>query len=163
VDAGVLRDAAQEKLPAYMVPAAFVALDALPLTPNGKVDRKALLALEAVRPDEGDAYVAPRDDLERRIAEIWAEVLGLERVGADTNFFELGGHSLLLAQVHGLLQESLDPDVTIIELFQFPTVGALAARLAAREESDREDQKNARTRNLAAGRQALMQRRRIRR
>jgi acyl carrier protein len=75
-------------------------------------------------------YEAPRGDLERRIAEIWEQALGLERVGAHDNFFDLGGHSLLLARVHTALRRKLETEISIIELFRFPTVASLAARLA---------------------------------
>ncbi|HEX2078241.1 MAG TPA: amino acid adenylation domain-containing protein [Longimicrobium sp.] len=128
-DAAALREHLRAGLPEYMVPTAFVAMEALPLSPNGKVDRKALPAPEARR-DEAVAFVAPRDETERAIAEIWREALGVEQVGVDDNFFDLGGHSLLLVRVHGRIREALGPEVTVVELFQHPTVGALAARLA---------------------------------
>ena len=96
--AGELRAALQAHLPDYMLPSAFVTLDALPLTANGKVDRKALPA-----PDLGalqaHRYVAPRTATEAALCRIWAQTLGLERVGVEDNFFELGGHSLLAVQV----------------------------------------------------------------
>jgi FkbM family methyltransferase len=113
-------------LPDPMQPAAWVFLEALPLTPNGKLDRTRLPEPEAqARPHE-----APRSHLERSVAGIWAEVLELERVGAHENFFDLGGHSLLLARVHASLREKLRAEISIVELFRFPTVASLAARLA---------------------------------
>jgi aryl carrier-like protein len=129
-DAAALREHLRAGLPEYMVPAAFVTMEALPLSPNGKVDRKALPAPEAKR-DEAVAFVAPRDETERAIAAIWREALGVEQVGVDDNFFDLGGHSLLLVRVHGRIREALGAQVTVVELFQHPTVGALAARLAS--------------------------------
>jgi acyl carrier protein len=121
-----LRRLLREALPEYMVPAAFVVLDALPLTPNGKVDREALPAPEGERQVEA-AYVAPRSELEAQIAQIWREVLGLEQVGIDDNFFDLGGNSLLLIRVHGELHELLRRELPITDLFRFPTIRALAA------------------------------------
>ena len=88
----------KERLPDYMVPAVFATLDALPLTPNGKVDRPALPEPDLARPELRSPYVAPRDELERTVAGIWRELLGVEQVGVDDNFFELGGHSLLMAR-----------------------------------------------------------------
>jgi amino acid adenylation domain-containing protein len=129
-DAAALREHLRAGLPEYMVPTAFVTMEALPLSPNGKVDRKALPAPEAKR-DEAVAFVAPRDETERAIAAIWREALGVEQVGVDDNFFDLGGHSLLLVRVHGRIREALGAQVTVVELFQHPTVGALAARLAS--------------------------------
>jgi amino acid adenylation domain-containing protein len=129
-DAAALREHLRAGLPEYMVPALFVGMEALPLSPNGKVDRKALPAPEAKR-DEAVAFVAPRDETERAIAAIWREALGVEQVGVDDNFFDLGGHSLLLVRVHGRIREALGAEISVVELFQHPTVGALAARLAA--------------------------------
>src|SRR3712207_7925149 len=90
-----LRRFLKEKLPEYMVPAAFVALEALPLTPNGKLDRRALPAPEPARAQ----YVAPRTEVEEALAGIWAELLRVERVGAHDHFFALGGHSLLATRL----------------------------------------------------------------
>ena len=112
-------------LPDPMQPAAWVFLEALPLTPNGKLDRTRLPEPEA----QERPYEAPRSHLEQSVAGIWAEVLGLERVGAHENFFDLGGHSLLLARVHASLREKLRAEISIVELFRFPTVASLAARL----------------------------------
>ena len=116
-------------LPEYMVPAAFVPLDALPLTPNGKVDRKALPAPDAAH-QSARAYEAPRGELETRLAGIWAEVLGVERVGRHDNFFELGGHSLLAVRlVERMRRAGMGTDVRTI--FASPTVASLAAGTAA--------------------------------
>jgi acyl carrier protein len=109
-----------------MLPSAWAFLEAMPLTANGKLDRARLPEPEA----RDRVYEAPRGDFERRIAEIWEQALGLERVGAHDNFFDLGGHSLLLARVHTALRRKLETEISIIELFRFPTVASLAARLA---------------------------------
>ena len=118
-----------ERLPAFMLPAAFVGLDALPLTPNGKVDRKALPAPTAQKQSETQ-YVAPQNEHERHLIALWQAVLQLERVGVHDNFFELGGHSLLLIQLHRRLQERYGKQVTVMDLFRYPTVAALAAHLS---------------------------------
>jgi amino acid adenylation domain-containing protein len=118
-----------EKLPEYMIPSAFVLLDRLPLTPNGKLDRKALPSPDMARPSLAASYLAPTSELERRIAQVWQEVLHLDKVGVRDNFFELGGHSLLLAQVHGRLVEILKQDLPIVVLFKYPTILALAGHL----------------------------------
>jgi len=117
---------AKEKLPAYMVPSAIITLDALPLSPNGKLDHRALPVPEAVRPELESAYVAPRTHDQRTIAEVWQEVLRVEKVGLHDNFFDLGGHSLLITQVHGKLLGVLSKDLSLIDLFKYPTVDALA-------------------------------------
>lgn len=128
-----LRAFLKEKLPAYMIPSAFVALDALPLTPGGKVDRRALPSPSQLRPEPDAAYVAPRTELERTIAQIWQETLRVERVGMHDNFFDLGGHSLLLVQVHSRLCELFSPNLAIIELFEHPTVSALAKHISQQQ------------------------------
>ncbi len=114
------------RLPAAMVPAVFVSLEALPLTPNGKLDRAALPAPEGERPELADAYAAPRTEIEQVIAGVWRELLGLDRVGLSDNFFELGGHSMLMVRLRERLRETLERDVAVVDLFRFPTVATLA-------------------------------------
>jgi len=141
---GELRRHLRAKLPESMVPSAFVVLPELPLLPNGKVDRKALPAPEGERPDLAAPFTVAKGRLEGALAAVWRSVLGVERVGVDDNFFDLGGHSLLLAEVHHKLRESLPDDLgsrlTMVELFQYPTIAALARHLrpeiAARISSD---------------------------
>ncbi|MEM9291606.1 MAG: amino acid adenylation domain-containing protein [Acidobacteriota bacterium] len=125
LDPTVLKLWLGERLPAPMVPEAFVPLDALPRTPNGKLDRRALPEPGASLSDA--PFVAPRSALEADIAEVWREILELETVGIDDNFFEVGGNSLSLARVAGRLREVLQRRVSIVELFRFPTVRTLAA------------------------------------
>ena len=124
---GELRAFLGRSLPEYMLPAAFVALDRLPLTPNGKVDRQALPAPEG-RPELEAEYQAPRTGAEEVVCGIWAEVLGVERVGVNDSFFELGGDSLLLLRVHGRLRQHY-PRVAVTDLFRSPTPAALARQL----------------------------------
>ncbi len=152
-----LKDHLRIGLPDFMVPAHFVTLPALPQTPNGKIDRKALPA-----PDVGNApavaaaYVAPVGDLEEAIATIWKDVLKLPQVGIQDNFFDLGGHSLLAVQAHRRLREALQRDLSITDIFRFPTIQTLSQYLsqdgadnaAAQQGTDR-----------AAGRRAAMARR----
>jgi natural product biosynthesis luciferase-like monooxygenase protein len=124
--AASLRAFLRERLPDYMVPAAFVVLEALPLTANGKLDRKALAASAAQQARPGAAYVAPGSQIERTIADIWSRALKLERVGVEDNFFDLGGHSLLMAQVHSQLQSAFQREFPLVVLLERPTVQALA-------------------------------------
>ncbi|ALF53778.1 PscJ [Nostoc piscinale CENA21] len=121
-----LRGFLEAKLPNYMIPAAFVTLEALPLTPNGKVDRKALPTPDTTHPELTAVYQPPQTELEQTIADVWQAVLNVERVGIHDNFFELGGHSLLLIQVHSQLQKILQKDFLLVEMFQYPTVSRLA-------------------------------------
>jgi amino acid adenylation domain-containing protein/thioester reductase-like protein len=124
-----LRTFLRGKLPEYMVPSAFVTLDGLPLSPNGKVDRKALPVPEGARPELEEAYVAPATPVEQALAELWTEVLGLERVGTQDNFFELGGHSLLATQVISRVRKTLQVELPLRALFEAPTIAALAERV----------------------------------
>ena len=126
-----LRNYLQERLPDYMIPSAWVTLDALPLTANGKVDRKALPAPDSQRPELSSAYIAPRSAIERDIAEVWQEVLGIENIGVNDNFFDLGGHSLLLAQVQSRLARKLSGPLMLLDLFRYPTVASLAEFLSS--------------------------------
>jgi amino acid adenylation domain-containing protein len=122
-----LRTFLRERLPEYMVPSAFVTLDAFPLTPNGKVDRKALAAPDARV--EARVFAPPHTPQEQAIAEIWREVLRLDRVGRDDDFFALGGHSILATQVLSRVRRELGVDLPLRTLFEAPTVHALAERL----------------------------------
>jgi amino acid adenylation domain-containing protein len=121
-----LRRHLRESLPEAMVPAAFVPLAALPLTANGKLDRVALPAPERTRRVTDSAYMPPRDPVEQGLAEIWAEVLRLERVGVQDDFFALGGHSLLATQLISRVRERFEVEVPITALFDHPTVEGLA-------------------------------------
>jgi acyl-coenzyme A synthetase/AMP-(fatty) acid ligase len=133
-----LRECLRGRLPDYMVPAAFVTLEALPLTPNGKLDRKALPVPGFERPELSASYVAPGNPTEKILADIWAQSLALEKVGIHDNFFELGGHSLLLVQVQSRVCEKLQTQVSIVEMFQYPTISSLARHLSQPSaESDR--------------------------
>jgi amino acid adenylation domain-containing protein/non-ribosomal peptide synthase protein (TIGR01720 family) len=123
-----LRSFLEQRLPEYMVPSAFVHLEALPLSPNGKVDRKALPAPDSL-PELARAFVAPRDEVERKLASIWAEVLRLERVGIHDNFFELGGHSLLATQTLSRIRSAFGVELPLRDLFDAPTVATLGGRV----------------------------------
>ncbi|WP_190238530.1 non-ribosomal peptide synthetase [Marilutibacter maris] len=123
-----LRDALTASLPAHMVPAAFVLLDRLPLTPNGKLDRAALPAPQF---SSDRAYSAPDGEIERRMAEIWGELLGVARVGRDDDFFDLGGHSLLAMQLTPRLRTAFGVEVPLAKLFEAPVLRHVAAQIAA--------------------------------
>ena len=121
-----LRDYLKQKLPEYMVPAAFVLLDALPLTPNGKIDRRALPLPDQTQPAREREFVAPGTLMEERLAEIWTQVLGVKQIGIHDNFFDLGGHSLLVAQLLFRLRDEFQIDLPLPMLFEQPTIAELA-------------------------------------
>jgi hypothetical protein len=125
-----LRRFVQEKLPDYMLPAAFVLLEALPLSPNGKLDRQALPAPDQARPELEVAFLAPRTPREVVLAALWAEVLRLERVGLHDNFFDLGGHSLQAVRLATKISTALGLEVSVKSLFLHPSIAALAEALA---------------------------------
>ena len=134
-----LRRAIKEKLPSYMIPSAFVVLEAMPLTPNGKIDRKALPAPDQTRPDIEGVFVAPRTPIEEMIADIWSQVLKLEKVGVHDKFFSLGGHSLLATQVAERVRETFKVALPLRLFFETPTVADLAdyvVRSQVREADD---------------------------
>jgi amino acid adenylation domain-containing protein len=133
VSVDALRSHLRQRLPEYMVPAVFVSLETLPMSPNGKVDRRALPAiaddpLAALSPDQTE----PEDEAERKVAEIWEQVLGIPRVGRDSNFFDLGGDSLRLVRARSRLQQAFRKEVAVVDLFSYTTVRALARHLSGR-------------------------------
>ena len=130
VSVGELRGHLKTRLPEYMVPSAYLFLESLPLTPNGKVDRRALAALLLEVEEEGGAG-APRTPAEELVAGIFAEVLGLERVGPAADFFALGGHSLLAVRALSRLREAFGVSLPVKILFEAPTVSALAEAVTA--------------------------------
>ncbi|HEU5367436.1 MAG TPA: amino acid adenylation domain-containing protein [Ktedonobacterales bacterium] len=124
-----LRSFLKDRLPDYMMPSTFVVLEAMPLNSNGKIDRKALPEPELTRKELGSEFVAPRTPLEESIAQIWMEVLGVERVGSQDNFLELGGHSLLAVQVISRLYEAYQIELPLPSIFEAPTVADLAEQV----------------------------------
>ncbi|BDI19721.1 hypothetical protein ANSO36C_55230 [Nostoc cf. commune SO-36] len=127
--ASVFRSFCLDKLPEYAIPSIFVLLKALPLTANGKIDYQALPTPEQSRPELEQLYVAPRTGLERQLAEIWSEILGLEQVGIYDNFFELGGHSLLITQLLAKIRKAFSVELPLKLLFDAPTIADLAAQI----------------------------------
>jgi amino acid adenylation domain-containing protein len=119
------------KLPDYMVPSAFVFLDALPLTPNNKLDRLALRAPDASKQDTQATFVAPRNDLERRLTQIWEEVLGIQPIGVKDNFFDLGGHSLVAISLFAQIENEFAEKLPLATLLQSGTVETLAETIQA--------------------------------
>jgi amino acid adenylation domain-containing protein len=117
-----LRAHLRRKLPDYMIPAAFAVLDSLPLTPSGKVDRRALPARSGERPDLEEAHIAPRDELEKRLAHIWERVLGLQSVGIRDSFFDLGGHSLLAVRLVWEIEKELGQRLPLVSFFHDSTI-----------------------------------------
>ena len=139
--AGTLRSTLESKLPDYMVPSAVVFLPELPLTDNGKIDRKALLKLPppnitlsgAGGPPENKSGHQTSDEIGRIVAAAWQDALGIPSVGTNDNFFDLGAHSLTVAEVQAKLQEALGREISLLDLFEFSTVSALARHLAGTE------------------------------
>ena len=127
LEVGELRSYLSGKLPAYMVPTSFVKLESFPLTSSGKVDRRALPApdLSTVSRE----YVAPRNELEEQLAEIWQEVLGVQPIGVTDDFFALGGHSLLAVRIFLEIERGFGKKLPLATLFQTPTIEKLAAAL----------------------------------
>ena len=142
---GELRAFLKERLPEYMLPSAYVSLDRLPLTPHGKVDRRALPQPDGEARELDVPFVAPRSAVEEVLCEIFAEVLGVERVGVHDNFFELGGHSLLATQVASRVRKAFQPDLPLRKVFEAPTAGALAEILVAGEPSPGQLERTAET------------------
>ncbi|WP_225408514.1 non-ribosomal peptide synthetase [Stigmatella hybrida] len=156
---GELREYLSRQLPAFMVPSFFIPLEKLPRTSTHKIDRSALPAPALPSPSQEAGWVDPSAGYERRIAEIWQEVLGLERVSAHDNFFDLGGHSLLLVQVQGRLERALGQPVPLVILLQHPTVSALARWCTQAPPPPRVEQHQSQAENRRAAMKRLMERR----
>ncbi|OUL18652.1 hypothetical protein BV378_34960 [Nostoc sp. RF31YmG] len=131
-----IRTFLKEKLPEYMVPNTFVVMDKFPLTPNGKIDRRALPTPQQAKVVVAEAFVAPRNPVEQKLAEIWTQVLQLEQVGIDDNFFELGGHSLLATQVISRVRQAFCVEISLRSLFSNPTIAELAQAIAQLQTGD---------------------------
>lgn len=123
---GELRNHLKTELPEYMLPAAFVKMEALPLTPNGKINRLLLPMPETAKAEKAGNDSVPQTETEKIICGVWQEVLKVERVGVNDNFFDLGGHSLLMTQVHIKLKEILNAEIAMLDMFKYPTVSTLA-------------------------------------
>ena len=134
-----LRSHLKRTLPDYMIPSAFVVLDALPLTPNGKIDRKALSAFDGSRSELDTAFIVPSTPIEEIIATIWKDVLGIQRVGIHDNFFDLGGHSLLATQVVARMRKVFQSEIPFRHLFEFPTIAELAATISGSDDNQTAD------------------------
>ena len=129
LDVSAIREFLGETLPDFMVPAAYLQLEAIPLTPNAKIDRKALPAPELLAPQSRAEYEAPDGDLAKKIVSVWQDALKVDRVGINDNFFDLGGHSLLVVQVHRQLKNVVDGPLSLTDLYRFPTVQSLVQHL----------------------------------
>ncbi len=148
----------RQKLPEYMVPSTFVMLKALPLTQNGKVNRNALPEPDDHRPEIEVTYEPPRTEVEQTIANIWQQMLHVEKVGIHDNFFDLGGHSLLLVQIHAKLREVLNTNIAIVNLFEYPTINSLAKYLTKEQtETSSFEESNQRAQSRIASRQSRAQ------
>jgi amino acid adenylation domain-containing protein len=139
LDANHLQTVAREFLPDYMIPSAFVRLESLPLLTNGKIDRNSLPAPDELRLLPAESYLAPANDIEQKLADIWAEILHVERVGRHDNFFQLGGHSLLATQVMSRVREEFQTEVPLRELFEQPNIAKLSTLI---EQMRAEQQEN---------------------
>ncbi|ABA24430.1 Amino acid adenylation [Trichormus variabilis ATCC 29413] len=120
-----LRNFLQQRLPDYMLPSAFMVLESLPLTANGKVDRHKLPTPSKERPQLEQVYIAPQTDLQRQLTNIWSDVLNIEPVGIDDNFFDLGATSTLIMQIAVRVQQQLGIELSVVKLFQYPTIAGL--------------------------------------
>jgi amino acid adenylation domain-containing protein len=125
-----LRRALAARLPAYMMPSAFVMLESFPTAPNGKVNRGALPQPDSSRPELETPFATPSNDLEQKVAQVWSDILGVYPVGIHDNFFDLGGHSLAAARIVSRIGDTLELEVNLTALFEAPTVASLAKTLA---------------------------------
>jgi acyl carrier protein len=133
----VVRRSLREELPDFMVPSFVILTDRLPLTPNGKVDRHSLASLQLVPESQACEPVAPRNNIEATLAQLWCDALGLKRVGVHEGFFELGGHSLLAVVLLSAVQKTFQVELPLSVIFESPTVGGLAEAIRTAQEQGR--------------------------
>lgn len=158
IDLQELRNFLKQQLSEFMMPSNFIQLKALPLNSNGKIDRKALPAPDKIRPELEVDYIAPQNEVERIIAQIWQEMLQVEKVGIYDNFFELGGHSLLIIQLTSKLQSVFSRTIPVTDIFKNPTIHYLGNYIT---QGDSEQAFSDETKNRVAMRQQLMNRRKL--
>jgi acyl carrier protein len=136
VEMSDLRERLRSRLPDYMTPSALVEMTALPLTRNGKLDRQALPSPSRSGSGARSEGAKPADDVERAIAAIWENILGISGAGVEDNLFDLGGNSLLVTRIFAQIQRQVTAKVTMVDLFQYSTIRALAQRIEALERPD---------------------------
>src|SRR5205085_34567 len=134
-----LREFLQQQLPDYMVPADFLVLDEWPRTPTGKIDLQALSSPPAAPSQSKAACTPPQNELEQLIAGLWQEVLPVDEIGREDNFFDLGGHSLLLMKVNLKLKHHCGKEISLVEMFKYPTISTLAEFLSGHQNGDSPD------------------------
>ena len=149
-----LKTFVQKSLPSHMVPSVYISMDDFPLTPNGKVDRKAFPSPDEFSKQLVADYVAPDNDLEKTVADIWKSILERDQIGVNDNFFDLGGHSLLVIRVLTRLRAEVDPNVQVVDLFQYTTIKTLVEHLSGTKDKVAKDvgQDRAQARKASAGR-----------
>jgi len=147
------------KLPEYMVPTAFVQLESLPVNSDGELNRGKLPVPGRAGPESTVDFVAPRNDTEHALASIWRELLGIEQIGINSNFFDLGGHSFLITRLQNRLSTVFPQSISLVDLFQYPTIGALSERLGSTENLELKQRKEVSGQDRAELRNQLLQRR----
>ncbi len=157
-----LRQFLQEQLPDYMVPADFIVLDEWPRTPSGKIDLQALSSPPETPSQSKAALTPPQNELEQLIAGLWREVLYVEEIGRDDNFFDLGGHSLLLMKVNLKLKQHSGKEISLVEMFKYPTISTLAEFLSGEQNGDSPESLQ-KSQKRAANRRETSQQQRARR
>jgi acyl carrier protein len=135
-----LRGYLSERLPDYMIPSAFVTLEAMPLNSNGKLDRRALPVPDYGKQEADENFVAPRTPTEETLADIWRRTLGIKQIGIHDNFFELGGHSLLATQVMSRLRDAFQVELPLQRIFDAPTIAELSLAVSEQQLERRSDE-----------------------
>ncbi|WP_414575216.1 non-ribosomal peptide synthetase [Anabaena sp. CCY 9402-a] len=156
-----LRTFLGEKLPIYMMPSAFIELEKFPLTPNGKIDRKALPKPNNLFSITTNNFTSPQTQIEQTLADIWQQLLGRENINIHDNFFELGGHSLLIVRMQGQLNLKLNQNISLVDLFRYPTINSLAKYLTQNTPTPDKQIEN-RISQQQTGKQRLLQQRQTR-